>query len=210
MKTIRIIPGHVVSPAVITIPIGAPLIDRVVSAEITRIADTVTLAHVGGGAAVTHADGIPVTHAGLAVAAHAAHMHNIITFGTGVGAPAGGVFGLDAVPTIGELQDSAALGTHSLAGGGATGIQDAVLAAHAVTQPDDHDAADVVLGLADHTGANVALALDNHVVPGVTPVVAVTPVRDTARTFHLAATDTELGDLLTLAYVEVGERLLVA
>lgn len=208
MKTIRIIPGHVVSPAVITIPIGAPLIDRVVSAEITRIADTVTLAHVGGGAVVTHADGIPVTHADFAVAAHAAHMHDIITFGA-AGAPAGGVFGLDAVPTIGELQDSAALGTHSLAGGGATGIQDAVLAAHAVTQPADHDAADVVLGLADHTGANVALALDNHVVPGVTPVVGATPVRVTARTFELNV-DTELGDLLTLAYVEVGERLLVA
>jgi len=208
MKTIRFIPGHVVQPAEITIPTGAPLIDRVVSAEITRIADTITLAHGDSGAPVDHNDGVVVGHTGFAIADHDPHIHDIITFGA-VGAPAGGVFGLDAVPVAAELQDSGALGTHSFAGGGATGIQDGALSAHAVTQPTQHEAADVVLGLHDHPSADIAAALNNHAAAGVTPVVAATPVRDTARTFHLNV-DTELGDLLILSYVEVGERALVA
>ena len=207
MKTIRVIPGHVISPAVIAIPTGAPLIDRVISAEITRIVDTITLAHGATANVIPHADGAVVSHANMAVAAHAAHMHDIITMGAG-GAPPIPI-GWDAVAPPTVLQDFGVVATHTLAGGGATGIQNGALSAHGVTQPDDHTPAETIAALADHTGALVAATLINHAAAAVTPVVAANPTRDTARTFHLNV-DTELGDLLVLSYVEVGERTLVA
>lgn len=207
MKTIRIIPGHVVSPAVIALPTGAPLIDRVVSAEITRIGDTITVAHGASANVIAHADGAVVSHANMAVAAHAAHMHDIITQGA-AGAPAV-LLGWDAVAPPTQLEDSGAAALHTFAGGGGTGIQNGALDAHAVTQADAHTPAETIAALADHTGAQVAATLINHAATGVTPVVGATPTRDTARTFHLHV-DTELGDLLVLSYVEVGERTLVA
>lgn len=208
MRTIRFIPGNIVSPNAHALPAGAPDIDVVVSAQITRMVDTITLAHVDSGAAVGHLDGAVVPHAGFALEDHNAHMHDIITFGA-AGAPAGGVFGLDAVPTATELQDSGAAGAHAFAGGGATGIQNQTPSAHNVTEPAQHTAAAIVLGLADHAGALIAAALNAHVVPGVTPEVGVVPTIITARTFSLNL-DTELGDLLTFSYHEVGDRVLTS
>jgi len=207
MKTLRIIPGAIVSPNAHTLPTGAPLIDRVIAAaEITRIVDTITLAH-NAGAVIAHVDGAVVAHANMAVNAHAAHMHDIITFGA-AGAPAGGVLGWDAIAPPTQLEDSAAVGTHTFAGGGATGIQDGVLDAHVVVQADAHTPAETIAGLGDHTGALVAASQGNHAVPAVTPVVAAVATRLTARTFSLNV-NTLVGDLLTLYYVEVGERTLV-
>lgn len=206
MKTIRIIPGNIVATNPHTIPTGAPLIDRVVSAEITRITDTITLGH-GAGAAFAHADGAVVSHANMAVAAHAAHMHDIIS--QGAGAPPPIPLGFDAVAPPTQVEDFGAAVAHTFPGGGGTGIQDGALDAHGVTQADDHTPAETIAGLADHPGADIAAALINHAAAGATPVVAAGPTRDTARTFQLDV-DTELGDLLVLSYVEVGERILVA
>ena len=206
MKTIRVIPGIVATPAVIALPTGAPSIDRVVSAEITRITDTITLGH-GAGALFAHADGVVVTHTGLALADHAAHMHDIISMGAAGAPPI--PLGWDAVGPPTQLEDFGAVATHTLPGGGATGIQDGALSAHAVTQPADHTPAEIIAGLADHPGADVAAALINHAALGATPVVAANPTRDNARQFHLNV-NTLIGDLLTLSYLEVGERQLVA
>ena len=206
MKTIRIIPGNIVATNPHTLPTGAPSIDRVVAAEITRITDTITLGH-GAGAAFAHADGAVVGHANMAVNDHAAHMHDIITFGAT--APPAIPLGWDAIAPPTVLEDFGAAGLHTWAGGGATGIQDDALSAHVVVQADDHEAVDVIAGLADHPGADVAAALINHAALGATPVVGANPLRVNARAFELDV-DTELGDLLTLSYVEVGERILVA
>lgn len=207
MKTIRVIPGHVVTGNPITIPTGAPLIDRVVSAEITRIADTITLAHADSGAPVGHADGAVVPHANFAVNDHDPHMHDIISQGTG--APPTVPLGWDAAPAWSQIEDAGAAALHTFAGGGATSIQNAIPSAHVVVEPDQHTAAVIAAALADHPGADIAAALNNHAAAGVTPTVAATPTRVTARTLTLNV-DTELGDLLTLSYVEVGERQLVA
>ena len=134
MRTIRFVPGHVVSPAVITIPTAAPDIGAVVSAEITRL---------------------PVGMCNLVD--HAAHGHTIpadTSAGTEVAEILAGILGVGA--------------------GGA--VQDFAAMVHAA---------------------------------GADPVVAAVPTRDTTKTFHLNV-DTELGDLLTLSYHEVGERVLVA
>jgi len=206
MKTIRIIPGAVATPNAHTLPTGAPLIDRVVGAEITRITDTITLGH-NAGALFAHVDGAVVAHANMAVNAHAAHMHDIITQGA-AGAPAV-LLGWDAVAPPTQLEDSGAAALHTFAGGGGTGIQDGALSAHVVVQADDHTPAETIAGLGDHAAALVAASQGNHAVPAVTPVVAAVPTRLTARTFSLDV-NTLVGDLLVLSYVEVGERVLVA
>ena len=59
----------------------------------------------------------------------------------------------------------------------------------------------------DHAAADIAGALANHV--GADPVVAAVPTRLTTRTFSLDVS-TALGDLLTINYLEVGERVLVS
>ena len=207
MRTIRFVPGHVISTAVITIPTAAPDIDAVVAAEITRMVDTVVLAHGASVTPVAHGDGVAVGHANMAVADHDPHAHDLISLGTTV--PPTVPIGWDAIPPT-QLEDGGAAALHTFGGGAATGVQDGALSAHGVTQPDDHPEADIVAALADHGGAAIAAALIDHAPTGVTPVVPVlTVTKDTTRTFHLGV-DTELGDLLTLSYHEVGERVLAA
>jgi len=205
MKRIRFVPGVAGIGVNITIPTSAPDINAVVAAEITRIPGSFTVAHGGSAVPLPHADGVPVVHANMAVANHAAHTHDIISQGTG--APPTVPLGWDAIPPT-QLEDAGAAALHTWAGGGATGIQDAVIAAHVVTQPDDHDPADIAAALI-HNAADVAAALIDHATSGVTPAVAAAPVKVDKRTITLDVA-TALGDLLTLAYYEVGERVLVS
>jgi hypothetical protein len=205
MRIIRFVPGHIISPAAITLPVTAPDIDAVVGAEITRIPTSFVLAHTDSGVPVPHADGVDVAHANMAVDPHADHPHDIAVGAAVVAAPYGasGVAANDIVDGAGAL----------IPGGGATGVQDYLGAAipHAVTQPDDHPAADIAAALI-HNGADIAAALIDHANSGITPVVPGAPydvTRLSTRTFSLNV-DTELGDLLTLAYLEVGERVLVS
>lgn len=59
------------------------------------------------------------------------------------------------------------------------------------------------------TGVQNIAAAQAHVVTGGNPVVAAVPTKITRRTFSLDVS-TLLGDLLTLNYLEVGERMLVS
>lgn len=205
MRRIRFVPGVAGIGVQITIPDTAPDIGSVVAAEITRPYDAFTVAHGGSGAPLVHADGVVVPHTGLAVADHADHSHDIDSTGTGI-APVIPLGWDNVVPT--QLEDFGAVALHTWAGGGATGIQDTVIAAHAVTPNDDHEPADIAAALI-HNAADIAAALLDHVTSGVTPAVGVIPAAVTSRIITLDAA-TELGDLLTLAYNEVGERVLVS
>ncbi len=205
MRRIRFVPGAAGIGVNITLPASAPDIEAVYEAEITRIPGAFTVAHTGSAVPLPHADGVDVVHAALAVADHADHSHDIISQGTGI-APGIAIGWDNVVPT--QLEDAGAAALHTFAGGGATGIQDAVIAAHGVTQPDDHAPADIAAALI-HNAADVAAALIDHATSGVTPAMAANPVKVDKRTITLSAA-TELGDLLTLAYHEVGERVLAS
>ena len=205
MRRIRFVPGAVGALTNITIPTSAPDIGSVLEAEITRIQAAFTVAHAGSAVPLPHADGVAVAHANLAVADHADHAHDIISQGTGL-APVVPI-GWDVIPP-GQLEDAGAAALHTFAGGGATGIQDAAIAAHAVTQPDDHAPADIAAALI-HNAADVAAALIDHATSGVTVAVAAVPTRIGVRIIQLDV-PTQLGDLVTLAYNEVGERVLVS
>jgi len=205
MKEIRWVPGAVAPLTNITIPATAPDIDSVLAAEITRIPAGFTVTHTGSGVPAPHADGVDVAHAALAVADHAAHAHDLISQGTGI-APVVPL-GFDAIPLT-QLEDTGAAAPHTWAGGGATGIQDQAIPAHVVTQPDDHVPASVAAALI-HDAADIAAALIDHATSGVTVAVAAVPTRQTTRIIQLDVA-TQLGDLLTLFYLEVGERVLVS
>lgn len=205
MRIIRWVPGAVAPVTNITIPTTAPNIAAVVGAEITRIPSSFVLAHGDSGVPVPHADGVDVGHANLAVADHADHAHDLISQGTT--APPTVPLGWDAIPP-GQLEDAGAAALHTFAGGGATGVQDQAIPAHVVTQPDDHPAADIAAALI-HNAADIAAALIDHANSGVTPVVAAVPTRVSTRIITLDVA-TQLGDLLTLAYLEVGERVPVS
>ncbi len=205
MREIRWVPGVVAPNTNITIPAEAPDIEIVRSAEITRLIDSLTIVHAASATAIAHADGAVVTHANFAVAAHAAHTHGLLT--QGQGAPPAVVIGFTfpPVPPI-TIEDEGAVATHTLPSTAATGIEDTTIAGHAITQPDDHPAADIAAALADH---NVSLALIDHATSGVTVAVAATPARQTTRIVQVNVA-CELGDLLTLHYLEVGEVVLVS
>jgi len=205
MQIAQFVPGAIVSPNAITLPTYAPDIAAVVGAEITRLPSALS-AHAAGAAPVAHvATVVPVTHAGADVAAHADHAHDLIS--QGVAGAVGVAIGWDAVPAIAQLEDAGAAALHTLAGGGATGVQNQTIPPHVVTQPNNHLAADIVASVDDHPAADIAAGLAAHV--GANPVVAATPTRITARTFSLNV-NTLVGDILTLAYLEVGERVLVS
>ncbi|MFA5186796.1 MAG: hypothetical protein WC551_09990 [Patescibacteria group bacterium] len=145
MRRVLFVPGAVVSPAAITLPATEPDIADVVTAQIIRVP------------------------AGLSD--HPAHTHDFVSTGIG-GAPANAMglpAGLDAI------NDAGAVGAHTVAGGGASGVQD---------NTDQ-----------THSGAD--------------PIVAATPTKLTDRTISLNV-NTELGDILELNYLEVGERILVS
>jgi len=205
MQIIQFIPGAIATPNPITLPASAPDIDAVVLAEIERLPSALG-AHTAGAAPVAHAaTAVPVVHAGADVAAHADHAHDLIS--QGVAGAVGIALGWDAVAPIAQLEDAGAAALHTLAGGGATGVQDEAIPAHGVTQPDNHLPAAIVAAVDDHPTADIALALADHV--GADPVVAAVPTRLTTRTFSLDV-NTLVGDLLTINYLEVGERVLVS
>lgn len=202
MRRIRWVPGNIVAGVNITIPVAAPGIDAVVGAEIVRLPTNNVLAHAASLVDTAHGAGAVVIHANADVNPHADHAHDLVSQGTA--APPTVPLGNDVPPT--QLEDTGAVGAHTFAGGGATGIQDYVTPAHVVTQPDDHPGADIAAALADHA---VAASLIAHALTGVDPVVAAMPTRVDSRTISLDV-DTELGDLLSLDYYEVGERVAVA
>ncbi len=206
MEVVQYIPGPIGGGATHTLPLSAPDIGVVVSAEITRLPGALS-PHAAGAAPLAHAaTAVPVVHAGAAVADHADHAHDLISQGTT--APPTIPIGWDAVPAIAQLEDQGAAALHTFAGGGATGIQDYVMPPHGVTQPNDHPAADIVAAVDDHAPADVALALADHI--GANPVAAAgAVVKLTPRTFTIA-NPTLVGDLLTLVYHAVGERVAVA
>ncbi|MBA7708017.1 hypothetical protein ES703_116904 [subsurface metagenome] len=187
MKIIRYVPGPVaVAPTFHTLPAAAPDIDEVVAAEITRVP-------VGMGSLTDHTqaevvDAILDHSQAVIVAAvleHPVHQHDITMVG-----PAGGGGAVTAPAIPGSIEE---------AGGGAvmTGAVDNLGAVQ------DH--LDGVNPVGHAVGANPVphgVAAD--------PIVAVpTVIRITARTFTLDVA-TLAGDLLTLAYLEVGERVLVS
>jgi len=116
-----------------------------------------------------------------AIAAHAVHAHDMQSTGQ-AGAP---TQALGTNAGIDELQDDGAAAVHTIPGGVAgLGIQDD--------------------GAAVHAGSAVPVA---HA--GGNPVVAAVPTRLTTRTISLNV-DTLVGDVLSLDYIEVGERVLVS
>lgn len=205
MREIRWVPGAVAPNTNIAIPAEAPDIEVVRAAEITRPIDSLTIVHAASVTAIAHADGAVVTHANFAVAAHATHTHDFLS--QGQGGPVAVVIGFTfpPIPPI-QIEDEGAAATHTLPATAATGIADAVIAGHAITQPDDHPAADIAAALAAH---NVSLALIDHATSGVTVLVPATPTRMTTRIIQLNVACVA-GDMLTLRYLEVGEVVLVS
>ncbi len=208
MRTIEFIPGNIVTPNAITIPTTVPDIETVVSAVIQRLPLAVA-AHSNSAVPAAHTDtGTDPAHAALAVDAHADHAHDFATIGLGVGV--GVALGFDAIAAT-QVEDAGGVALHILAGGLGTGIQDFTMPVHVVNpQPNDHAAADIAAAVDDHTQAEIAAALADHL--GGDPIVAGGPytvTRLTTRTISLDTTTLE-GDLLTLDYLEVGERVLVS
>ncbi len=205
MKEIRWIPGAVAPNTDINIPAAAPDVETVLAAEITRLIDSLTIVHAASITAIAHADGADVTHTGFAVDAHATHAHDLIS--QGQAAPVAVVIGFTFPPDPPiQIEDEGAAALHTLPAAAATGIDDATIAAHVITQPVDHPAADIAAALAAH---NVAVALIDHATSGVTVNVPATPARISTRIIQVNVACV-LGDMLTLRYLEVGERVLVS
>lgn len=205
MRRIRFVPGNIVAGVNITIPTSAPDIEEIPAvggAEITRTIDSLVVAHGASITDIAHADGLDVAHAGMVVDDHVFtqpgdHTLNLIT-------PAGG----GAIVTLNDGLAIEVVGG-SLTDGGATVSAHAAMAvdAHVVSaQSNDHPAADIVDALADHA---VAVGLIDHADAVATVAVAAVPTRVDRRTVTLDV-NTNLGDMLTLAYQEVGERVLVS
>jgi len=188
MRTIQFAATAIVSPNPITLPAGAPDIDAVVTAEIERLP-----AALGDHTQAEVIDAIAVHAQALIAGAlldHPVHNHDLVSQGLGGGVT--NALGLDAGLTA--IEDAGGVATHTVPGGGATGVQDnAAAQAHAAgAAPVGH-----------LVGAN-PLA---HV--GDDPIVAAVPTRISTRTFSLDV-NTLVGDLVTLNYLEVGERVLVS
>jgi len=181
MRTVQFAATAIVSPNPITLPTTAPDIDAVVTAEIERLPSA-----LDDHQQAEVIDAIAVHAQALIVGAladHGVHQHDITTV-----AVAGGG---------GAVTDPAAPGPLESAGGGQvnTGAVDNNAAAQA------HAAGAATV--AHLVGANpVAHA-------GGNPIVAAVPTRITTRTFSLDV-NTLVGDLVTLNYLEVGERVLVS
>lgn len=207
MQIIHWVPGIVATPTVFALPAWAPDIDAISGVVVLRMPQAIG-AHVEVGD-LAHTDtGVPIpVHAGCTVNAHAAHAHALNSMGLGAGiAPAIG-WDNGAAPT--QLEDAGAVSTHTLAGGLATGIQDFTIPAHVMgAQSNDHAAADILAAVDDHTQAEIAAVLDDHaaVDPDIGAVVA---TRQTARTLFLD-TNTQIHDIVILAYHEVGARVAVS
>lgn len=205
MVSIQYVPGNIVGGATHTLPNAAPDMETAISAVISRLAGALD-AHAAGAAPVAHGNGAtPVAHANLAIAAHVLTQPDQHTLTPDV-AKSGAVTQPLGEDGVGNLETGAA---------GVVAMTTCISAhanmavdAHVVTNPDDHAQAAIVAALAVHPPADIAGALANHV--GADAEVATgTIARLTTRTFTLV-NDTELGDLLTVNYLEVGERILVS
>ena len=205
MREIRWVPGVVAPATNITIPNVAPDIEVVRAAEITRLIDSMTIVHAASAVPITHADGVVVAHANFEVAAHATHTHDLITQGQAGAVTIVVGFTFPPDPPV-QIEDEGAVAVHTLALAAATGLDTTAIAAHGITQPDDHPPADVIAGLADH---NVSAGLLNHLTAGATVAVAAVPTKQTTRIIQVNVA-CELGDMLTLRYLEVGEVVLVS
>ena len=204
MEIVQFIPGVIVSPNAVTLPTGAPDLEAVVEVVIARLQSALG-AHVGAGVDPPHATtAVPVTHAGAAVAQHAAHAHDLVSQGV-AGAP-GVALGWDnVVPT--QMEDAGAAALHTFTANNITGCMNANMDAHVVTQPNDHPAADIVAAIDDHAAVDLVAALAAHVAADIE--VAMTATRISPRTFSLNL-DTQVADVVILTYHEAGDRVLVA
>jgi hypothetical protein len=187
MYTVQFTPPATGTPNPITIPNSAPDIFAVVTAQIIRL--PLSLAnHATADVAAALAD-----HAQAAIVAaladHAVHAHDLISQGTG--APPANALGLPAA--LNSLEDAGGVALHTVAGAGATGVQNnAAAQAHAVGGAPVAHAASAVPVV--HAGGN--------------PIVDAVPTGITARTFSLSV-NTLVGDMVELNYLEVGERVRV-
>ncbi|MBA7708018.1 hypothetical protein ES703_116905 [subsurface metagenome] len=183
MRTIQYVPGPIAAaPTVQTLPATAPDIDEVVSAEIERLPSAL-IDHTQGevcDAILDHTQALIVD----AILDHPVHQHDMTMV---VPAGAGAVVTAPAAP--GPIEQVGGPVTHP-----AAVDLNAAAQAHVVgANPVGHLVGANPLA---HAGGN--------------PVVVVTAViRITARTFTLDVA-TLVGDLLTLNYQEVGERVLVS
>jgi len=209
MKEIRWVPGPVAPNTNITIPTSAPDIEAVVLAEIARIPATFVVAHGASVTDVAHADGAtPPPHAGMVVDNHTVTQPDAHTLlpDTAVGAPVTNVLGEDAGGDMETARGAVLPGLATCIDAHANMAIDA----HVVSaQPNDHTQAAIVAALAVHADADIAAALINHLTTGASIITAATPTRMTTRIIQLGVA-TVLGDLLSLRYVEVGERMLVS
>jgi hypothetical protein len=116
-----------------------------------------------------------------AIANHAVHAHDLVS--QGLGGAVANALGLPAGLNV--LNDAGAAALHTVPGAGATGVQNnAAAQAHAAT----------------------AVAVAHGAVIPANPVVAAVPTKVTGRTFSLDV-NTLLGDLLTISFREMGERV---
>lgn len=201
------VPGVVATPAPFDLPSDAPGLDVVISAQIIRLgagfvlANHPLLAHAGA-AVDAHAGAAVDAHAGAAVDAHTAHAHDLTIQGI---AAVAAIAGTNAGFTGLEITDAGAA-LQTIAGAGATGVQNSVVAAHVVTQPGAHvvtqPGAHAVTQPNDHGAAA-------HAVTGTTPVVAAVATKVDRNTITLNV-NTVLGDLIQLRYIPEGARLRVA
>ena len=209
MKEIRWVPGAVAGNTNITIPTSAPDIEEVVLAEIARLPDTITLGHGASVTDVGHKDGATaVVHAGMVVDNHTVTQPDAhtLTPDTAVGAAVTNALGEDGLGAMETIRGAVLPGMATCIDAHANMAIDA----HVVSaQPNNHLQAAIVAALAVHADADIADALIDHLTTGVTIIVAATPTRMTTRIIQLNVA-TELGDLLSLRYVEVGERILVS
>ena len=181
MRTIQFAATAIVSPNPITLPAGAPDIDAVVTAEIERLPSA--LANHTQAEVI---DAIAVHAQALIVGAlldHPVHQHDITLV-----APAGGGGAVTAPVIAGPIEQ---------VGG-------------PVTNPNAVDANAAAQAHAAGAAAVTHLVGANPLAhAGGNPIVAAVPTRISTRTFSLDV-NTLAGDLVTLAYLEVGERVLVS
>ena len=118
-----------------------------------------------------------------------------------------------AADVIAAIDDHAVHGhditTVAAAGGGAAVTEPAVAGPLETAGAGQTNPAAVDALAAAQAHAATATDVAHGASVGASPVVAAVPTKITTRTLSLDV-DTELGDLLTLDYIEVGERVLVS
>jgi len=246
METVKLIPGATTSGDAITLTAGAPDMEEVVAAELTRLQASLgdhPAADIQGGlgnhAAADIRDAV-ANHAAAdildavadhtaaqmqaaldnhtqaqvvnAIADHAVHAHDLLVAAGGGGAPTE-AFGASGA----GVADLVSVSGQTIPGGGAFGVQNYTTPAHAAGVGDiahggaadvgHTDGANPLVHGAGAVIAHAAGAAVGHV--GASPVVAAVPTLSTRRIITLDV-NTLLGDVLTLYYREVGDKVLAA